>query len=260
MATNKKQKRRIDYDKEYSFKIKQPVGFKSYVRVLKIIKTVKKIKVKDILIIGCGRGILDIKLAKEGYNITSFDSSKTAIEYLKKRVKDEGISINAFQADLTKLNLNKKFDLVIASEVIEHIEDDIGAVDVIKKLIRPSKYFLMTVPYNPKLWNALEDSDHYRRYLIKDIERLLQGFKILKKEVFGFPIMRIYRYFYEKTYQPKENKTINESVYIPKGGMLRIYKRLFPLMIKIFQIDDLFNFTKKGMTILVLAKLKKDDS
>ena len=92
-----------------------------------------KIKVnllKDLncLDVGCGGGILTEKLKRLGANVTGIDASKNSIEIAKKHAKKSRLEIDYKCITTSKLleikadKVINKFDLVIASEVIEHVK------------------------------------------------------------------------------------------------------------------------------------------
>ena len=93
-----------------------------------------KIKVnllKDLncLDVGCGGGILTEKLKRLGANVTGIDASKNSIEIAKKHAKKSRLEIDYKCITTSKLleikadKVINKFDLVIASEVIEHVNN-----------------------------------------------------------------------------------------------------------------------------------------
>ena len=56
-------------------------------------------------------------------------------------------------------------DLVVAFDVLEHIEDDNRAVREICRVLRPGSNALIAVPADPRLWSAHDDAvGHVRRY------------------------------------------------------------------------------------------------
>ncbi len=73
------------------------------------------------------------------------------------------------------------FDVVTLFDVLEHIDDDAGALQAVHPLIRPGGLLLLTVPAVPLLWSSHDVSVHHkRRYLRDGFERLLvdNGFRI----------------------------------------------------------------------------------
>ena len=58
-----------------------------------------------------------------------------------------------------------RFDAVILSEVLEHIDDDRGALRRIARLLRPRGVVIVSVPAFPWLWTRHDESlQHMRRY------------------------------------------------------------------------------------------------
>jgi SAM-dependent methyltransferase len=56
-------------------------------------------------------------------------------------------------------------DLVVAFDVLEHLEDDVAAVGDVRRVLRPGGTFLVAVPADPRLWSAHDEAvGHVRRY------------------------------------------------------------------------------------------------
>ncbi len=63
------------------------------------------------------------------------------------------------------LPVRERFDMVVAFDVLEHIEDDIGALRAWRALLTPPGYLVITVPAGPELWSRRDDfAGHRRRY------------------------------------------------------------------------------------------------
>jgi SAM-dependent methyltransferase len=66
------------------------------------------------------------------------------------------------------------FDVAVASDVLEHIEDDLGAVREIARVLRPGGALVVSVPAHPWLFG---DHDaalmHFRRYTRDNLRRAL---------------------------------------------------------------------------------------
>ncbi len=87
----------------------------------------KNIEIADI---GCGGGLICEPLAKMGAKMTGIDASIKNIEVAKLHAKESGLNINYQNIDIEDFSKKtKKFDVVLALEVVEHvdnIEDFIG--------------------------------------------------------------------------------------------------------------------------------------
>jgi len=57
------------------------------------------------------------------------------------------------------------FDLVCALDIVEHVDDDDGALSELSRVAAPGAAFLLSVPLHPSQWSAFDDFvGHRRRY------------------------------------------------------------------------------------------------
>ena len=77
----------------------------------------------SILDIGCGGGLLCEPLKRLGANVTGIDASKNNIEIAKIHAKEMGLNINYVNCSPENLKFNKKFNVILNMEVIEHVSD-----------------------------------------------------------------------------------------------------------------------------------------
>jgi len=89
----------------------------------KLKQTNSPLKGLDILDIGCGGGLLSEPITRLGAKVTAIDASKKNIQVAKFHAKKNNLKINYLCSSPEKLNLNKKFDVVLNMEIIEHVED-----------------------------------------------------------------------------------------------------------------------------------------
>ena len=119
--------------------------------------------------IGCGTGANFNMLA--GFApVVGVDFSPQAITYCRMR----GLT-RTLVASLPQLPFgNGAFDLVCAFDVIEHIEDDAGAVRELLRICRPGGTLLLTVPAYNWLWSQHDEANqHKRRYNRAMLRQLL---------------------------------------------------------------------------------------
>lgn len=132
---------------------------------------------------GCGIGGISKELRRRGVSVTGCDKNPDAIE---QGIKSTRLS-DAQIADLCALPYpDNTFDLVICSEVLEHVPDDRQAL---RELLRVSKGpVFITVPAHRYLWT---DSDrlleHQRRYSRRDLAQLINdsGAQFANIKAFG---------------------------------------------------------------------------
>ena len=95
----------------------------SAARYFKINSNNKPLKNLNILDIGCGGGLLSEPMNKLGASVTGIDASKTNINIAKIHSKKNKLKINYICASPENLKMNKKFDIILNMEIIEHVED-----------------------------------------------------------------------------------------------------------------------------------------
>jgi SAM-dependent methyltransferase len=68
------------------------------------------------------------------------------------------------------------YDLIVALDVIEHIDDDAAALAAIAPKLKRGGKFVMTVPAHPWMWSAHDAVNHHkRRYSKGALRRLIDG-------------------------------------------------------------------------------------
>ena len=140
-------------------------------------------KKKLILDYGCGVGINLGMLSKFG-KVSYYDKSRFAINYVKKNYSNRNFFLN-----INKLyKYKKKFDLIVATDVIEHIKNDKKEVIKISRLLKKNGYILITVPAFQSLYSSKDISlKHYRRYNKENLRNLLNKyFHEIKFTYFNF--------------------------------------------------------------------------
>jgi 2-polyprenyl-3-methyl-5-hydroxy-6-metoxy-1,4-benzoquinol methylase len=141
---------------------------------------------------GCGDGSLLKALAGH-----SKFASLVGIDVSEKRVEQnrlENSKIQFYQADLGVFgslpkDLPGKFDIVISSEVIEHIADDAQFLKSLFALCKPGGRVILTTQSGPRFKMDVEVLGHLRHYKIDDLENLIcaAGFQIERSLQTGFP-------------------------------------------------------------------------
>ena len=111
------------------------------------IKALKGLKCLDI---GCGGGILSEPMCRLGAIVTGIDPSEMAIQSAVSHSRKSRLDIDfkcMSTSDLItskKLNLDNQFDIIIASEVIEHVNNRALFLCDISKLCKPGGLVVFT--------------------------------------------------------------------------------------------------------------------
>jgi SAM-dependent methyltransferase len=146
----------------------------------------------NILDVGCGTGFNMEQLRKEGYNrITGLDFSLEALFFCRSRDLT-----NLVCSDATRPSLREDaFDIIVALDLIEHLDDDVQALCEFTRLLRSNGTLIVFAPAFEFLWGLQDEvSQHRRRYTARELrEKLgtagLQIEKLSYANMFLFPII-----------------------------------------------------------------------
>lgn len=148
-------------------------------------------------------------------------------------------------------DLGAHFDLVAAFDVVEHVEDDAGAVATLANLVQPGGYLVTTVPAAPWMWSEHDVQHHHkRRYTLPAYRRLFEaaGLKIRRATHFNtvlFPPIAMARL--AKTLTGQRGGSDDAEPPEPLNGLLR---GLFASEARLLRHVDL----PFGVSILLIAE------
>jgi SAM-dependent methyltransferase len=136
---------------------------------------------RSVLDVGCGTGFVlaELQRASPHLQLAGCDVLRPALVRARTRLDDARI----FLGDATRLPLSRQFDVVLALDVIEHLDDDRAALSEMFRVTTPGGGVLVTVPQHQWLWSAVDDfSRHRRRYSRADLVGKMRaaGFGILR--------------------------------------------------------------------------------
>jgi SAM-dependent methyltransferase len=129
-----------------------------------------------ILDVGCGTGA-NLQMLSQFGAAEGVDVSAEALEFCRARgladVK-QGTAEHLPFADAS-------FDLVTGLDVVEHLDDDIGGLREMRRVLRSEGRVILFVPAFMFLWGVQDDiSHHRRRYTLPELKQKLRdaGFKV----------------------------------------------------------------------------------
>ena len=140
-----------------------------------------------ILDAGCGTGRNLIEYGKLG-EATGIDPSEAAIEFCRRRGLDD-----VHRATLESLPFDDgRFDLLLACNVIEHVDDDAAALAELRRVAAAGGHLLITVPAYMWLWSSHDESHHHRRrYTLSRLRSRIvdSGFEPLRATYFNSTLL-----------------------------------------------------------------------
>lgn len=143
----------------------------------------------EVLEIGSGAGMLLQELAARGHACTALETSPQARELINAVASGGGLPLTVRSAPDD--NWSGRFPLLLAFEVLEHIEDDAAVLKQWASWLQPGGTLLLSVPAHPRQWNAADVwAGHFRRYRRRDlVDRLTRaGLRVEHVECLGFPL------------------------------------------------------------------------
>ena len=121
-----------------------------------------------ILDVGCSEGVLEILLARKGFNVTGVDINAEALAFARDLLAREPEEVRSrvrfVYGDLAQARLlDDRFDTLVMGEILEHLEDPQTLLNRSLDLIRPDGRVIITTPfgYHP-------DEDHRQTFCLSD--------------------------------------------------------------------------------------------
>lgn len=135
----------------------------------------KSVEKPVILEVGCSSGFLlhDMRQAFPQAEIIGSDYVRGPLEVLARTTPD----LPLLQFDMVQCPLpSESVDVVVALNVLEHIEDDTGAMRQMLRVLRPGGVAVLEIPAGPHLFDVHDRVlMHFRRYRLKELRRQLEG-------------------------------------------------------------------------------------
>ena len=157
---------------------------------------------KTVLGLGCGEGYGCAYLARKAGKVIGVDIDKDIITYARKKYKKDNLSFEVM--DVTKLNfLDKTFDVIVSSHVIEHIKEVRNYLEEIRRALKSKGTCIFATPNRkPRLKQGQKPFNvyHIREFDWQELESLLrEAFDNVKiygleasEKAFKFEMQRIH--------------------------------------------------------------------
>jgi len=128
---------------------------------------------------GIGNSISELLARKTVHSVVATDLSASSLATLRDRLgNDERLTTQVWNAEdpPPASLLADKFDTIICSNVLEHIEDHEKAARHMRQLLKPNGKLVVLVPANAAIYSGLdEDLGHFRRYTKDELRRVLEA-------------------------------------------------------------------------------------
>lgn len=125
-------------------------SYNSYYALRHLTKVEKYTDLSDkiILDIGCGNGAFTVEMAKKGKKIIGIDVNSEELFGFKQVMKQMKLNnINIFKMDAETLAFDdNEFDIVTMVQVLEHISNQVGALQETYRVLKPGGQIILSVP------------------------------------------------------------------------------------------------------------------
>jgi SAM-dependent methyltransferase len=154
-----------------------------------VVRTIiDEIKPRRVLEVGCGLGGFGARIAPRA-DYVGVESDERSYEVARARIQPLGGRVVHGTTNL--VDRRELFDLVCAFEVVEHIDDDVGALaDWISRLA-PGGAVVVSVPSGPERFGPADElAGHYRRYTPGQLDSVLlkAGCPEVRHVFYGWPL------------------------------------------------------------------------
>ncbi len=205
----------------------------------------------NILEIGSGIGNITQYVINDKFKVTASDISESYCSILQDKFGNSEYLNEVRNIDIVHPDFDREyrdlfntFDSILALNTIEHIENDLLAVENCKKLLLANGNLIILVPAYPSLYNRFDKAlKHFRRYTRSTLEKLLRetGYKIHKTQYFNS--IGIAGWWFSG--DVLNNRTI------PKRLM-----KLFDMLVPGIKIIDKLIMNSAGLSVIAFATKK----
>ncbi|MDI6772776.1 MAG: class I SAM-dependent methyltransferase [bacterium] len=171
-----------------------------------------------VLDVGAGVGNLTVHLLRGGYDVTCTDVNEGNLSELAARVP----GVRTVVDDLARASMAERFDAVVCVNVLEHIQDDIGALQNARRMLDEAGRLLLIVPAGEAAFGSLDEADgHFRRYSRPRLAAALKtaGYEIMEMRYMN--MLGLIGWWWE-------GKVLRRRVHRP--GPLGVFDRIVPVL------------------------------
>jgi len=218
------QKDEIDFYNDFWLNYQSPLmttlfNYHYLCRYRSILRIIKKTAIKNpsILEIGCGTGLLTRKLVRLSSQILGIDYSPKAIEIAQQINAKIPFEVVDFTNDEDiKLKIKTKYQIIVASEVLEHIADKSEFFRKAHRVLTDDGFLIITTPNKEVLNKYNIQGDQFREEFqsFEDITNLVNGLfeiiyqgstyfikptrNIISRQILNFIKIRLFRQILNK--------------------------------------------------------------
>lgn len=138
----------------YSYSDESPLCSQEYVlpKILNLLPAPSD--VTRVLDVGCGNGAIAAELSQRGYSVVGIDLSEEGIEIARRRCPNARFEVMDADAELLKALAEEPFDVVVATEVLEHLYNPVSCLRAWHEALNSGGTLIASTPYHGYLKNV----------------------------------------------------------------------------------------------------------
>ena len=200
--------------------------------------------------IGAGNGLVLRFFKRKGFAVSGMELSSALCEEMTKNPRMKGINI--FQGDISQKTGNEEYDVVMASDVIEHIKDDRQALKNLFSFLKPGGVLVVTVPAHSHLFGKRDKLwGHYRRY---DRNYLLKQLSTLNGNIVSMTYWNFVGYFTYFFYEKTLGKAVKENIRYSSSLSSRLFRGVFDFILR---LEAFVGYVPWGLTLVAIIRKNK---
>ncbi|MGF1500168.1 MAG: class I SAM-dependent methyltransferase, partial [Elainellaceae cyanobacterium] len=145
----------------------------------------------EVLEVGCGNGNFSVLIAPQCDRLVALDLDKDYVQQTRMRLRGNH-RVEVLMADATQFNCDRSFDTIVMLDVLEHIEDDVGTLCTLSRLLKPGGRLVLKVPALEALYSPMDRAiGHYRRYRKATLKAAFEAAGLQASQVWYFNLAGI---------------------------------------------------------------------
>jgi SAM-dependent methyltransferase len=225
--------------------------------------------------VGCGPGVLSMRLCQEGWRGVGIDFSPLAIERAKANLADytQDGRYRLIEGDIFDLDLaGQQFDVGLSMMVMEHVKNHVDFLRRIADFVKPGGHVIVAVPGRRDRWGIEDETvGHLRRYDKNDLRETLTAAGLTEVTVWSVAVPVANLLFHFGNFFIRNSSEINKLAHPMRkqteaSGVRDIpWKTAFPPVFKLilnrftlypwFVIQRLFYGSDLGLTMIARGKV-----
>ncbi|WP_168798563.1 methyltransferase domain-containing protein [Herbaspirillum sp. ST 5-3] len=138
---------------------------------------------------GCGLGNLAVVAARQGCSVLALDAAPTAIQHLAALAKQEGLDIQAIEADLRAYEINEDFDTVVSIGLLMFFDCETARRQLaqLQARVRTGGVAIINVLIEGTTFLGMFDPGRYSLFKGDEIKEVFAGWEVLSESFDDFP-------------------------------------------------------------------------